>query len=360
MRTPARPARFLKTPHIVTLVAAAVVLPLVISGFSWAKKGVTVVVDGEPVYHTTAAQTVAEVLEEVDLVIAEGDIVSPLPDAPVTDGTEIVVRQAVPVTLECNGATVELKVIGSTVADALVAAGLDPTTGLHVDPPVDAELAQEMTITATDVFVRIVKEDAELPFETIEQEDPGLPVGQRRTVSEGAPGSAVRIYEVLVVGEVETTRAVRYEETIVAPTPAVVRVGTKPPARHGGGSTSAGVLRPGADASLAPPSSGDTLAVTATAYTPWDPGCSGMSAIERRIAAHGIPDGWGIVAVDPRVIPLGTRMYVPGYGYAVAADTGGLIKGDKIDVCYWAGGPGVAKATSRVWGRRAVTITILE
>ena len=59
-----------------------------------------------------------------------------------------------------------------------------------------------------------------------------------------------------------------------------------------------------------------------------------------------------MVAVDPSVIPLGTRMTVPGYGEAVAADTGGAVRGAKIDLWF----PSVAEALA--WGRRTVTITI--
>jgi len=62
--------------------------------------------------------------------------------------------------------------------------------------------------------------------------------------------------------------------------------------------------------------------------------------------------GWGIVAVDPRVIPLGTRLYIPGYGEGVAADTGGAIIGNRIDL--WM--PTSTQAFA--WGRRTVTITI--
>ena len=64
--------------------------------------------------------------------------------------------------------------------------------------------------------------------------------------------------------------------------------------------------------------------------------------------------------MDPSVIPLGTKLYVPGYGYAVAADTGGSIKGSKIDVCFWTGGEGPAKIAAHAWGRRTVTVTIVE
>ena len=68
--------------------------------------------------------------------------------------------------------------------------------------------------------------------------------------------------------------------------------------------------------------------------------------------ATGLPVGWGVVAVDPSVIPLGTRMTIPGYGEGVAADTGSAVKGYDIDLWF----PTLAQA--RAWGRRTVTITL--
>lgn len=358
MRTPVIPARFLKTPHIVALIVAAVAVTLTVSGFVWAKKGVTVVVDGESAYYTTEAETVSEVLEEVDIVLEQGDVVSPLPEELITDGTQIVVRHAIPVTLDCNGEPVELRVIGSTVADALVAAGLDPSIGLHVSPPADARIVAGMTISVTDIFVRIVQEEVALPFTTVEEADSSLAKGASVVVREGVAGKAMRVYEVLMLGDVETGRIVKAEEVIVAPVPRLVRVGTyvaKAPTV-----TAVAAAGSGANPKLAPPPAGSTIKVTATAYTPWDAGCGGISVINRKIAAYKIPEGWGIVAVDPTVIKIGTKLYVPGYGYAVAADTGGAIKGSVIDVCFWAGGESAAKSAARAWGRRNVTVTVVE
>jgi 3D (Asp-Asp-Asp) domain-containing protein len=88
-----------------------------------------------------------------------------------------------------------------------------------------------------------------------------------------------------------------------------------------------------------PPAGKHQLTVSATCYD-----LSGRTAT-------GMPVGHGVVAVDPSVIPLGTRMYVPGYGNGVAADVGGAIKGDIIDL--W-----MTPSECAAWGRRTVTITI--
>lgn len=86
--------------------------------------------------------------------------------------------------------------------------------------------------------------------------------------------------------------------------------------------------------------SGATITVSTTGY-----------ALRGRTAT-GIPTAPGVVAVDPSVIPLGTRMTIPGYGEAIAADTGGAVHGNVIDLWF----PSTAQAIQ--WGRRTVTITI--
>lgn len=98
-------------------------------------------------------------------------------------------------------------------------------------------------------------------------------------------------------------------------------------------------LAPPSTVTAAPPAGNRRLTVSATCYDL--PGHT----------ATGMPVGQGVVAVDPSVIPLGTRMYVPGYGHGVAADVGGGIRGATIDL--W-----MTPAQCAAWGRRTVTITI--
>jgi cystine transport system substrate-binding protein len=92
--------------------------------------------------------------------------------------------------------------------------------------------------------------------------------------------------------------------------------------------------------SRAPAAGSRTVSVSATGYAL--PGTT----------STGLPVGWGVVAVDPSVIPLGTHMTIPGYGEAVAADTGGSVMGSTIDLWF----PTVAQANA--WGRRVVTVTL--
>lgn len=90
----------------------------------------------------------------------------------------------------------------------------------------------------------------------------------------------------------------------------------------------------------APTAGEQTITVTATGYA-----LAGTTAT-------GLPTGWGVVAVDPSVIPLGSHLSVPGYGEAVAADTGGAVVGATIDVWF----PTLAQA--KAWGRGTVTIVV--
>ena len=89
------------------------------------------------------------------------------------------------------------------------------------------------------------------------------------------------------------------------------------------------------------------MKVNASAYSSQDPNCSKYTSTGQLLRK-------GIVAVDPKVIPLGTKMYIPGYGYGIAADIGGAIKGKKIDVAF------ESRKEALKFGRRDIVIQILE
>ena len=89
------------------------------------------------------------------------------------------------------------------------------------------------------------------------------------------------------------------------------------------------------------------MSMEASAYLPGDGNGAG-------ITATGIRAGYGVAAVDPSVIPLGTRLYIPGYGEAIAADTGGAMYGYRIDLCM------ESYSQAMQFGRRNVTVYVLD
>lgn len=96
---------------------------------------------------------------------------------------------------------------------------------------------------------------------------------------------------------------------------------------------------------------GKTISVTSTAYTASCDGCSGITSTGVDLNKDPFAK---VIAVDPNVIPLGTKVHVEGYGYAIAADVGGAIKGNKIDVHV------PTKDEAYNWGVRTVNVTIVE
>lgn len=93
--------------------------------------------------------------------------------------------------------------------------------------------------------------------------------------------------------------------------------------------------------------SGKAVSVIASAYTAYDDGTTGYTYRGNKLRK-------GLVAVDPSVIPLGTRLYIPGYGHAIADDIGGAIKGNKIDLAF------ESRSEALQFGRQRITIYILD
>lgn len=341
---PLRSARSLKAYYLVAALVVTALAASAITGFVWARKSITVVVDGRALSYRTQSADVAGLLKEAGIRVAERDLVSPGTDEGIADGDTVVIRHAVPVTLVLGGETVQLRVVGSRVSDALVAAGLDPTNGLKVTPDIGAPLDAGMTIQVTDVFLRVVQQEVPIGPRTRVVADPSMPINTRRVVNPGAPGRLLRVLETVVTGGQEGGKVLKAEQVVQQPVDVVVAVGTNRDftvAARGG-------FGPRLASSLPAPSEGRRMTVLATAYHPKDNAMEGGFH-----AATGARLGYGIIAVDPDLIPLGTRIYVPGYGYGIAADTGGAIKGAHIDLCF----DTAAEVDS--WGVRTLQIVIL-
>jgi uncharacterized protein YabE (DUF348 family)/3D (Asp-Asp-Asp) domain-containing protein len=341
---PTSSARSQRTKHLVAAFVPALILLFCVTGFVWAQKQVSVVVDGRTLRMDSQSTDVTGLLSEAGVAVGSGDLVFPSRDTKVTAGMSVVVRHAVPVTVVLGGAENRLNVVGKTVADALIAAGIDPAGAAGVTPALDAPLKPNMRISAPDSFARISTVTTDVPFPVVERPDGTLPEGVRRVVQRGADGSAMRVFRSLVVGGVEGSATLTAENVVEKPVAQIVAVGT------GDGSTSRQLVVAHIPAAWrhgdkAP--SGRRIDVVATAYSAAEPGASSGTALGPRCER-------GIIAVDPNVIPLGSHVYVPGYGYAIAADTGGMISGRHIDLCF------NSVAEVNAWGKRYVTVIVLD
>lgn len=332
---PDRPTRYSKPQQLVVALIPALIVTLSITGFVWAHKQVTLVVDGQSRVVSTQASDVAGALADAGVSVRAADLISPSSESELADGDVVVVRHAVPVTVSVGDHELDLDVVGDTVADALVAAGLDPVATTGVSPPLGAPLQPGMDIAIPDVVVRVETEDQSVAPEIKRQADRSLPIGEERVVDPGQPGKIVRVFRVVITDGVETAPVLAAEEVVREPQPRVVAVGTG--ARNTASATATGARRAGRA----------RVSMVATGYSPAQPGLGKTTATGARARR-------GVVAVDPAVIPLGTRVFVPGYGIAVAADTGGAIRGNRIDLCFET----VAQALA--WGRRTVTVAVLD
>jgi uncharacterized protein YabE (DUF348 family) len=341
---PTRSARSQRTQHFVAAFVPAVILLLCVTGFVWAQKQVSVVVDGRATHIDSQAADVAGLLSEAGVTVAAGDLVFPSRDTKVSAGMSVVVRHAIPVTLVLGETEETLSVVGKTVADALVAAGIDPEATAGVTPALTTQIKPGMRITAPDSFARISTVSTDVPFPVHERPDGTLRKGARRVVKHGTPGSVMRVYRSLVVGGVEGPSTLTAETVVHKPVAQIVAVGT------GDGSTRRQLAVAQVPAKLVRASKepdGRRVQVVATAYSAEEPGASDGTVLGPHCER-------GIIAVDPDVIPLGSHVYVPGYGYAMAADTGGMINGRHVDLCF----NSVAEVNS--WGKRYLTVIVLD
>jgi 3D (Asp-Asp-Asp) domain-containing protein len=167
-----------------------------------------------------------------------------------------------------------------------------------------------MKVKIAQLTEKVVTRKVPIPPPVVRQPDGTLERGFEEVADEGEEGLKEATVKLRFEDGAETAAVTIAEKVLVPPKPQVMSVGTRETVQ-----TSRGTVR-----------FRQAYVMEATAYLPTDGGGHG-------ITASGLRARHGIVAVDPAVIPLGTRLYVPGYGLALAADTGGAIVGNRIDLC---------------------------
>jgi len=285
--------------------------------------------------HATSAATVGDFLRERGIAAGDHDFVSPSADTPLSDRMTIVYRAAVPVTIltsnQRRGAMSSAQDVGALLEEQ----GIRLASTDEVQPSLADPIPANGIVRITRVLTWEKSEQRSIAEQTIHRLDFSMTPGTTRIVSKGSPG----LREVMVSFVQRDGGSIKAKvldsHVIRKAHPRIVAEGVgeyEAFARM----ADRGVERTAYIAASA-------MQMIATAYTAGCYGCSGITAIGR-------PAGHGIVAVDPRVIPLGTRLYIPGYGFALAGDTGGAIRGFRIDLGF------NSLRDALLFGRREVTV----
>jgi 3D (Asp-Asp-Asp) domain-containing protein len=248
--------------------------------------------------------------------------------------------------IDNNGVVKTYKTSCKTVKELLSDLKIKVDDDDIVIPNLDTELKSEGKISIIKVDVKVIEKEVEAPFKTIKKKNKELTHKQSRILVQGVNGKNKVKCKEYYAGDKLIKEEVIHVESLVKPIDQVFEEGTKDVFTNDRGDFTAR----------------KAIKMVATAYEA-GPRSTGKSPGDKGygITASGARAKRGTVAVDPRVIPLGTKLYVksltpgvPDYGFAIAQDTGGAIKGNKIDLFM-----------DTVWeclqfGRRPVMVYILQ
>jgi uncharacterized protein YabE (DUF348 family) len=306
-------------------------------------KSIDLVVDNQKQSIWTTADTIKEVLANQKINISKHDQVKPDLDTAIKDNLTVEVKKAFLVNLNQGGNEQQVWSTSTTVADFLKQQEIKLDDLDRVEPTLTSLVTPNSVVSV--VKVEKVTDVVEEPvgYATVTKNDPSLEKGNEKIVSEGVEGRVAKHYEVMIENGKEVSRKLIKTENIKEGKDRVVAVGSK-------------VVKPVAKTAAVQVSRDDgkvakEFYVRSTAYTAFCNGCSGKTKTGINLRAN--PNA-KVIAVDPNVIPLGSKVYVEGYGYAIAGDTGGAIKGNKIDVFF------ADKSQAYKWGRRTVKIKVLD
>ena len=315
------------------MTALAVVLVCVLAFLSQSAfaQNTYVITDGNQVKtHITHTTDPATVLDEAGFRLDEDDTYT----TELVDGIyEVIVQRGMTVTVDHCGEVLQVETNGETVAQLLTRLNIpvngDTRLSASADTPVfdGMELTVTRMVHTTEVYTTVI------PYQEVRYDDSSLPAGVEAVLTEGRNGQMECTANVLYEGTREISRTIVSQTVTEQPVNRVVAVGTgaaQNTQAQGGLIIGDGIIITEDGLVLTYTS---TMQVEATAYTHTDEGCDFWTSTQTHVRI-------GTVAVDPRVIPYGTRMFIVSndgeviYGIATAEDCGGDIKNDRIDLYY--------------------------
>lgn len=289
---------------------------------------------------STFKSTVAEVLNERAIKVGSDDRLDINPEQKLKDDMKIVIQRAKPVMIKTKDRDILVYTLAKTVEQVLGEAEVYLGVLDKIQPEKDTLIKDVDSINVIRVEEQIISEVEKIPFENEVRKNEKLEKGFVKVINKGKDGKKETSVKIVFENGIESMRQIVAEKIIQEPVAGIIEEGTKTTLVSSRGTVTRFVK---------------AMEMTATAYdatfasTGKNPGHPHYG-----ITRSGLKVRPGIVAVDPKVIPLGTWLYVEGYGEALAADTGGAIKGNRIDL-YYESPKDVAK-----YGKRKVKVYILD
>lgn len=305
-------------------------------------KDVTVYDDGREIKVTTGRSYVEELLAEQGITLRNGDRISEQLDAPLKNGSEIVIERAKKIVLTADGVTRDIYSCEAVLSAALQDCGVTLGEYDEIEPNLETTVTNEMNVTIFRVRVYEETVTEAIPHGVVTKANPDKKAGYQAVVSEGQDGSESVTYRVITRDGQEAARDAIARTVITEAKDKVIEQGVQGSKVVAASTDELRVKR--------------VIDCNATAYSA-SRSCNGGFAGK---TASGRAPAYGVVAVDPKVIPLGSKLYIEAadgswvYGYAIAGDTGGAIRGNKIDLFY--------NTTSECYsfGRRTARVYVLE
>ena len=371
---------------IASCAAAAIVLcTALLTTVLIAKDKVTINDEGRITYASIVdGQTVTQLLDANNITIEKGDAVEISDDQRLTDGMEIVIHRATPVTVYADGTSHSVRLLAGTVEDVLNESGVKLGDADEVYPSLSTYITKGMSVSIVRVNVQRETKTSEIEYKEIRKLSANYPKGSEYLYQKGKKGLLEETVEIVYKnGEVFSSKVVK-STVITKAQDEIIYVGTKVEAPQttktpqtskqpssGGGSSDYGQSLPVSEGlltklpsisqlhsgtlsqhqSIAAPSP-DLIAKTITAET------TAYTWTGNRTATGTVPR-IGTVAVDPKLIPYGSLLYIPGYGYARAEDTGNF-RFVNNDGGYWLDLYMDSVSQCGNWGRRNVKVYILK
>ena len=302
------------------------------------RKNITVVIDGKPTKLVTYQKTFDNALKKANITIDVKDKIDKALNSKIANNDVITINKAVNLKVFVDNKELNIKSAEKDIALMLDIEKIALSPNDKISPSKETKLSTGMDVVITRVKTETIQETKPIDFKTVIEKDNNTLESHSKVLQKGVNGEKSITFNLTYENGKEVSREVIKETVIKEPQNKIIVQGTLPIISFSRGDSSK--------------NSGKILNVKATAYWAVNGVNTTYTASGRKAVRN--PNGYSTIAVDPNVIPLGTKVYVEGYGYAIAADRGSNVLGKFIDVYF------NTLDEARDWGVKYLKVQILD